>query len=237
MSSARSSTTAPPDRDELALYLSLDVTSFRADLARSPFRPQSAKKTWTSLPQTLKAKTGVSGLTSGTTYYFRSQALTPKGGEGDWGQIVALLVKESERRRTAPLRARDAPRGVRTGRLRARCDARRTGRHARGSAAAWSTPGGASPSLPVDARRTRRASSGMGRASHPMGGASLGVSIAPSRVRIVARGAAKRARGTPGAPRRARTGALDLHGASVGNCCGVTPHASGVPTKTSGCSP
>jgi hypothetical protein len=51
------------------------------------------QKTWTSLPQTLKAKTGVSGLTSGTTYYFRSQALTPKGGEGDWGQIVALLVK------------------------------------------------------------------------------------------------------------------------------------------------
>jgi hypothetical protein len=51
------------------------------------------QKTWTSLPQTLKAKTGVSGLTSGTIYYFRSQALTPKGGEGDWGQIVALLVK------------------------------------------------------------------------------------------------------------------------------------------------
>jgi hypothetical protein len=51
------------------------------------------QKTWTSLPQTLKAKTGVSGLTSGTTYYFRSQALTPKGGEGDWGQVVSLLVK------------------------------------------------------------------------------------------------------------------------------------------------
>ncbi len=51
------------------------------------------QKTWTSLPQTLKAKTGVSGLTAGTTYYFRSQALTPKGGEGDWGQVVSLLVK------------------------------------------------------------------------------------------------------------------------------------------------
>jgi hypothetical protein len=51
------------------------------------------QKTWTSPPQTLKAKTGVSGLTAGTTYYFRSQALTPKGGEGNWGQIVALLVK------------------------------------------------------------------------------------------------------------------------------------------------
>ncbi len=51
------------------------------------------QKTWTSLPQTLKAKTSVSGLTSGTIYYFRSQALTPKEGTGDWGQIVALLVK------------------------------------------------------------------------------------------------------------------------------------------------
>jgi hypothetical protein len=51
------------------------------------------QKTWTSLPQTLKAKTGVSGLTSATVYYFRSQALTPKGGESDWGQVVSLLVK------------------------------------------------------------------------------------------------------------------------------------------------
>ena len=51
------------------------------------------QKTWTSPPQTLKAKTGVSGLTAGTTYSFRSQALTPKSGEGDWGQIVSLLVK------------------------------------------------------------------------------------------------------------------------------------------------
>jgi hypothetical protein len=51
------------------------------------------QKTWTSLPQTLKAKTGVSGLTAGTTYFFRSQALTPKGGEGNWGQVVSLLVK------------------------------------------------------------------------------------------------------------------------------------------------
>ena len=50
------------------------------------------QKTWTTLPQTLKAKTGISGLTSATTYYFRVQALTPKGGESDWGQIVSLLV-------------------------------------------------------------------------------------------------------------------------------------------------
>ena len=50
------------------------------------------QKTWTTLPQTLKAKTGISGLTAPTMYYFRVQALTPKGGESDWGQIVSLLV-------------------------------------------------------------------------------------------------------------------------------------------------
>ena len=51
------------------------------------------QKTWTPLPQTLKAKTGASGLTAATTYSFRSQALTPKGGESDWGQVVSFLVK------------------------------------------------------------------------------------------------------------------------------------------------
>jgi hypothetical protein len=50
------------------------------------------QKTWTSIPQTLQAKTGVSGLTAGTTYYFRVQALTMTG-EGDWSQIVSLMVK------------------------------------------------------------------------------------------------------------------------------------------------
>ena len=51
------------------------------------------QKTWTTLPETLSAKTGVSGLTSGTTYYFRVQSVTPKEGLGNWGQIVSLLVK------------------------------------------------------------------------------------------------------------------------------------------------
>ena len=35
------------------------------------------QKTWTSLPPTLQSKTGLSGLTVGTTYYFRVQALIP----------------------------------------------------------------------------------------------------------------------------------------------------------------
>jgi len=49
------------------------------------------QKTWTALPMTFQAKTGVSGLTSGTTYYFRMQPFTRTGLE-NWGQIVSLLV-------------------------------------------------------------------------------------------------------------------------------------------------
>jgi hypothetical protein len=50
------------------------------------------QKTWTTLPSTLQAKTGVSGLTTGTVYYFRVQPLI-KSGEENWSQVVALLVK------------------------------------------------------------------------------------------------------------------------------------------------
>ncbi len=50
-------------------------------------------KTWTSLPQTLVSKTGVSGLTPATTYYFQSDDQTVKGGESSWGQVVSFLVQ------------------------------------------------------------------------------------------------------------------------------------------------
>jgi hypothetical protein len=49
------------------------------------------QKTWTSLPMTLEAKTGVSGLTPAATYYFRVQALV-RTGLDDWSQVVSLLV-------------------------------------------------------------------------------------------------------------------------------------------------
>jgi hypothetical protein len=70
-----------------------------------------------------------------------------------------------------------------------------------------------------------------------MGRTSLHVSLAPSRVRRVARSARTGAPRSSKAPRGARTGARDLRGASVVNRGGVTPHVSGVPTKTSECSP
>jgi hypothetical protein len=50
------------------------------------------QKTWTTLPQTLSAKTGISGMTAGTQYYFRAQAVT-SAGVGDWSQVVTMMVK------------------------------------------------------------------------------------------------------------------------------------------------
>jgi hypothetical protein len=50
------------------------------------------QKTWTSLPQTIQAKTGASGLTSATLYYFRVQPLLPSGEE-NWSDAASFLVK------------------------------------------------------------------------------------------------------------------------------------------------
>jgi hypothetical protein len=41
--------------------------------------------------ETLEAKTRISGLTAGTLYYFRVQALITTG-EQNWSQVVSLLV-------------------------------------------------------------------------------------------------------------------------------------------------
>jgi hypothetical protein len=62
-----------------------------ADRAASDWQYSTDPKTWTAAPQTLKAMTSISGLTAGTTYYFRVQALI-KTGEQNWSQVVSLLV-------------------------------------------------------------------------------------------------------------------------------------------------
>jgi len=49
-------------------------------------------KTWVSAPVTLKSKATILGLPAGTVVQFRSRAVT-KSGEGDWSQVVAMLVK------------------------------------------------------------------------------------------------------------------------------------------------
>lgn len=60
---------------------------------RASYEWQSStdQKTWTQLPVTLQAKTDVLALTPGTTYYFRVRPVT-KDGEGNWTQVVSLLV-------------------------------------------------------------------------------------------------------------------------------------------------
>jgi hypothetical protein len=40
----------------------------------------------------MQAKTDLSGLTSGTVYFFRVQILLPSG-EQNWSQVVSLLVQ------------------------------------------------------------------------------------------------------------------------------------------------
>lgn len=49
-------------------------------------------KTWTILPSTLQAKTTVPNLPVGTNCSFRFRAVT-KTGEGDWSQVITMLVK------------------------------------------------------------------------------------------------------------------------------------------------
>ena len=68
------------------------VAKAAARTAAYEWQYSTDQKTWTSLPMTLQAKTGVSGLTAGTTYYFRVQPVTRTGAES-WSQIVTLLVK------------------------------------------------------------------------------------------------------------------------------------------------
>jgi hypothetical protein len=48
-------------------------------------------KTWVMSPSTLQAKTVVTGLTPGATVQFRYRPVT-KAGEGNWSQVVSLMV-------------------------------------------------------------------------------------------------------------------------------------------------
>ena len=71
------------------------VAKAAARSAAYEWQYSTAQKTWTTLPITLQAKTGVSGLTPATTpattYAFRVQEVTRTGVE-NWSQIVTLVV-------------------------------------------------------------------------------------------------------------------------------------------------
>ena len=77
----------------LANHVTLDYD--RADQVAGhhyTFQLSTDQKSWTSLPLALKAKTTVSGLTVGTTYYFRFQVLTKKGLR-DWSGVVSYVAR------------------------------------------------------------------------------------------------------------------------------------------------
>lgn len=46
---------------------------------------------WRDLPDTIKSRTTVSGLTPGATFHFRFRSIT-KNGEGSWSQVVSIVV-------------------------------------------------------------------------------------------------------------------------------------------------
>jgi hypothetical protein len=50
-------------------------------------------KTFTALPTTSKARTGVTGLTPGVVYYFRHEPVLKKGMAAEWSQVISILVK------------------------------------------------------------------------------------------------------------------------------------------------
>jgi hypothetical protein len=56
------------------------------------FQVSTDQKNWTALPSVMKCRTTATGLTVGTTYYFRVQAQTRKGFD-DWSAIVTFVVR------------------------------------------------------------------------------------------------------------------------------------------------
>jgi hypothetical protein len=71
---------------------SADLVAKSAGRASYDWESSPDQKTWTLLPSTLQAHTTVPNLTPGATVYFRSRPTT-KVGQGDWSQIVSLIVK------------------------------------------------------------------------------------------------------------------------------------------------
>ncbi len=81
-------------RQSLLLYLSGTAKLIaKAVATRASYEWQYSidQKTWTSAPSTLQARTDILALTAGTAYCFRVRGVT-KAGEGNWSQVVSLLM-------------------------------------------------------------------------------------------------------------------------------------------------
>jgi hypothetical protein len=100
ITSAGMSTRKAPDRNKAPLAIKQGAVSGSIVLVAKAAAHRAAyawqwsldQKTWTTLPDTLQAKTTASGFTPGVMVYARSRAVLA-AGEGDWGQVVSLLVK------------------------------------------------------------------------------------------------------------------------------------------------
>jgi hypothetical protein len=63
-----------------------------AKVAGYEWQRRRGGETWTSLPQTMQAKTTAAGLSPGTTYSFRMRAVT-RTGVGDWCEPVEYVMQ------------------------------------------------------------------------------------------------------------------------------------------------
>jgi hypothetical protein len=63
-----------------------------AKVAMYSFEYSTDQQTWTACPVVMMSRTTVTGLTVGTTYFFRFRAETRKG-LGDWSAIVSFVVR------------------------------------------------------------------------------------------------------------------------------------------------
>src|SRR5579871_4348724 len=85
---------ATASRDGLARPADLHVRARcnRCDhFSKKPELDERGRTMWTEASPSIQAKITVSGLTAGTTHYFRNRPIT-KAGPGDWSQVVSLLV-------------------------------------------------------------------------------------------------------------------------------------------------
>jgi hypothetical protein len=68
------------------------IAKCAGDRAGYEWQLSNDQKTWVAIRSTIQSSTLVTGLTPSLTYYFRLSVLT-KDGPGDFGQVVALLVR------------------------------------------------------------------------------------------------------------------------------------------------
>ena len=68
------------------------IAKAAAKTASYEWQYSSDQELWIDLPPTLQARTVIHGLTPATRQFFRYRALL-RGGQGDFGQVVSIIVR------------------------------------------------------------------------------------------------------------------------------------------------